>query len=135
LNTELHARRCAGAALGSVAQESLGRYFTLLAVELGQITLSRSEALLLCSVLKGKTIDDLQWPRQATHLLVAELCDSASDGHAERLQVDLQSFTERVRGWTRVQALAVVDAVERFCRSQDGSDTDVALALVGLVRG
>lgn len=134
LDAALPARQRHGISTGAVAQDSLGRYFALLAAELREVTLSRGEALLLCAVLNGALIDTSFWPRQANQLLAAELEDSEPDGYAEQMGVELAPFVERVRGWSRSTALAVVDAVERFWVAQHELDTDEALIHVGLLR-
>jgi hypothetical protein len=135
LDVELHSRRRGGISAAVVAQNSVTRYFTLLAAELREVTLTRGQALLLCSVLNGTWIENTFWARTPREMLIAELEDSQPDGYAERTEVDLASFLDQVRGWTRAQALAVVDAVERFWTISEVEDTDQALAQVGLLRG
>jgi hypothetical protein len=134
LDTELAIRRRDSVAAGAVAADSLNRYFTLLAAELRSVTLSQREALLLCAVLNGTLADTSLWPQQANQLRAYELEDSEPDGYAEQFEVELAPFVDRVRGWSRSQALAVVDAVERFWASGDDRDTDEVLAEVGLIR-
>ncbi len=134
LDTELASRRRDTAGSGTVAAEGLNRYFTLLAAELREITLTRGEALLLCDVLNGTLADHPMWARAGNQLLAAELEDSAPDGYAEKWEVELTAFVDRVRGWTRTQALAVTDAVERFWSGGNQTDTDAQLVAVGLLR-
>lgn len=128
----LPARAGADQSLAHVAQDSLERYFTLLAGELRRVRLSREQALLLCDVLNGTLIDPV-WAESAPELLAAEVEDSDLDGMGEKWDVDLEEFVTTIRSWSRGQALAVVDAVGRWWKL-DASDWDEALIQVGLLR-
>lgn len=119
--------------LAEAARESLSRYYALLEAELRTVRLTRAQALALCDVLTGTNIDST-WAGSANRLLAYDIEDSIEDGLGERWDIDPTELAATVRGWTRGQSLAVVDAVVQFLALDTSDDHDVALAAVGLVR-
>lgn len=125
--------------LNEVARSGLTRYYRVLAAELRRVTLTPAEAALLVDLLRSTHIDDETWPAQAATLLAAELADSAPDGTAARHGVDLDALIAKIRAWGPAQALAVIDAVERFWSDhsedkEDEGDLTARLVAVGLIR-
>lgn len=106
-----------------VAKRDLERYYALLRQSLP--TFSRSEASLIVDALNGTLIE----PHTA-RLLWAAIDDALYDGLAEKWGVDGLALVARLRRLTPFEALAVVDAAERYWRDHEAAD---ALERVGLV--
>ncbi len=132
LDQQLAARSSEGK-LGAPAADACARYFALLAAELRALTLTCGEAGAICDVLNSVMLDDI-WFTQAPVLLAAELEDAAPDGLAAKWDIDLEALAATVRSWTRAQALAVIDAAERWWRLPHKQEMDASLADVGLIR-
>jgi hypothetical protein len=121
---------------GMAAQDGLGRYYRLLAAELRDARLTDAEASVLVGVLNGTHFDDT-WVASGPVLLAEELREAVGDGLFAKWDIDdPKAFCDRVAGWSRGTALAVIDAIERFWRTPDLRQVDhtEALAAVGLIR-
>lgn len=133
LAAALAARVEAGANVtGAVAQEQLSRYFAFLAAQLASVRLTRDQALCLADIMRG-TLIDRTWYRDPGRLMSFEIEDAAPDGYGEKWGVDLTELAKLCSSWTAGQGLAVLDAIERF-RKTDTTDYDSALITVGLLR-
>lgn len=124
------ARTQADESLGATAKRDLSRYYNLLERDLAVIAqaLTRGEALLLCDLNNG-TIWDTVSP--------GALRDQVGDAEQARLDawdVDRDTLTAKLRALTTGQALALVDAIERWWLLPDGAARDhpASLAAVGL---
>jgi hypothetical protein len=109
----------------ATAQRDLDRYYTLLARSLP--TFTEAEASLLMDALNGT----IAMP-QTAHLLWAEIDDAIRlDRLDEKWGVDGQALHERLRALTPFQAMAILDAKERYWLHPNEPD---ALQRVGLVK-
>nr|WP_042178397.1 hypothetical protein [Kibdelosporangium sp. MJ126-NF4]CEL13162.1 hypothetical protein [Kibdelosporangium sp. MJ126-NF4]CTQ98850.1 hypothetical protein [Kibdelosporangium sp. MJ126-NF4] len=97
------------------------------------IGLTARQASTLVTVLNGTQTDDAVWDQQPIQCLVDKLEDSASDSHAEQFEVGLADLLMTVRAWTRLQALAVLEAVRLYWAQSGTHGHDETLAAVGLV--
>jgi len=126
----LASRADPGRSLGSVAERDLRRYHALLAHELERVDLSRPEALLIIDALNGSRLDEASY-----RLLWAEVDDAVRlDGLGAKWGVAGPPLVEKLRALTPGQAMALLDATERFFATDDGSPPDERLASVGLTR-
>lgn len=135
LAEQLAARATQERGVGSVAQRDLERYYTQLHAELRQLRLRPNEALFLCDLLSGTSIDAM-WAESGPQALASDIEDAQLDELGAQWGVDEQALAERVRSYSRGQVLALVDAVERWWnRPVDADvDQDTALVQLGLVR-
>lgn len=106
-----------------VARRDLLRYYDSLARSLATVDLSEAEASALCDANNG-TI----WEPWSVSLLWANIADTP--GLGEKWGVDTEVLISKIRGWDYHQALAVVDAIERFWVQCE----DSTVQSVGLVR-
>jgi hypothetical protein len=118
-----------GGSLSHVAGESARQLFRLYAAELRDMELSRDDCVIITSAL-WSTLVDSSWLERAPLILSAEIEESDEDDFDEAAHAELAN---RIRAWTRVQALAVIDAVERFKRLPTGTVFDEAMVQVGLL--
>lgn len=115
---------------GAVAQRDLGRYYDALTLALAQVDLTLGQAMLLIDALNGTLIE-----LTTAQMLHYEIQDSLDDGLAEKWSVDGRALVEKVRGWSLLQRLAVVDAVERWWGdAYHISDPEARLVRVGLIK-
>ncbi len=117
--------------MNTVAADDLARYYTLLATELATVSLSRGQALAICDILNGATIDHL-FVSAPVVCLAAELEDAVDDDLGDKWDIDLPALIAMVKTWRPAQALAVIDAVERWWAAES-RDHEAALARVGLI--
>lgn len=111
-----------------VAKRDLERYYEALRRELATVRLSRDEALLICDACNGTLFEPHSVP-----LLWAEIDEAIrAAGLAQKWGVDGEALVTNLRDLSYAQALAVVDAVERFWRLEV-TDFDPALRAVGLL--
>lgn len=135
LAEELAARATAERGAGTVAQRDLERYYTQLRAELRQLRLRPNEALFFCDLLSGEAIDAM-WAESGPQVLASDIEEAQLDELGAQWGVDEQALARQVRGYSRGQVLALVDAVERWWhRPVDAdADRDTALVQLGLVR-
>lgn len=115
---------------GAVAQRDLTRYYDALALALSQVQLTINEAMLIIDALNGSFID-----LNLAQLLHYEIEDSFGDGLAEKWQIDGPALLGKVRDWSLLQRIAVVDAVERWWGDAYHIDDGAARLLrVGLTK-
>lgn len=108
-----------------VARRDLERYYETLRRSLPRFT--RAEAYAILDVTNGTLFDPWSVP-----LLWASVADAERLG--ETWQIDQAALAERLRGLSYAEALAVVDAAERFwVRAPDAATADEALEACGLV--
>lgn len=127
LEPQLSARATHGQGLGAVASRDLERYYEALKRSLP--TFERSEALAIMDVCNGTL-----WESWSVPLLWASVDDS--EGLGQKWGIDQPALVARLRQMTYAEALAVVDAAERFWNHGGGYqiDTDAALVASGLVK-
>lgn len=119
-----------GGSLSYIAGESARQLFRLYAAELREMELSRDDCVIITAAL-WSTLVDSSWLERAPLILAAEVEESDEDDFDEFARAEL---AQRISGWTRVQALAVIDAVERFKRLPTRNAFDEAMVQVGLLR-
>lgn len=108
-----------------VARRDLTRYYEMLRRSLPRFP--RAEALAILDVCNGVLFDPWSAP-----LIWASVADA--DGLGEKWRIDQAALAERLRGLSYAEALAVVDAAERFwLASAGGAPVDDALAASGLI--
>ncbi|MDI6872116.1 MAG: hypothetical protein QME79_12385 [Bacillota bacterium] len=100
-----------GGSRSEVVSRDLMRLYDLYRHELAEVNLTASEAGLIVDVLNGTLITDAGQAR----LLWAEVEDGIKLDHLdEKWHVDGPALVEKLRGLRLSQALAIVDAAERF---------------------
>ncbi len=120
-----------GASLGRVAHQCIERYLALLAAELRRVDLSEAEAMLLLDRLNGVLHET---PESIPTMLWAGVDDSiARDGLDRTWGVDGPALVAKLRALSPVQAVAVVDACERYWVTVGRGETPSPES-VGLVR-
>lgn len=124
------ARTQAAESLGATTKRDLGRYYDLLERDLAVVAqaLTTAEAMALCDLNNG-TI----WDSVTTTALWAQVAD-ADQAQLDAWDVDREALTAKLRALTTSQALALVDALERWWLLPDGAARDhpASLATVGL---
>ena len=125
------AARLAGDSPAAVVRRDLGRYYDALALGLASVALSPGEAGLIVDALNGTRIELV-----TAQMLGEEIEDALNlDGLAAKWDVDGPKLVATILGWSLVQRLAVVDAVERFwAAGWHASETVERLTAVGLVK-
>jgi hypothetical protein len=114
--------------LSRVASTAAQQLFRLYAAELRDIRrLSRDDCVMIAAALWSTTLDS-SWVEYAPVILAEQIQESAEDDLGEAAHTELAG---RVRCWTRLQALAVIDAVERLKVLRDTA-FDEGLIQVGL---
>lgn len=126
---------------GRVAARDLDRYYAILAAELRGVHLSEPEAMLLIDSLQG-VLHEL--PESAPTMLWAGVDDSIRlDGLDAKWDVDGPALVATLRALSPAQAMAVIDAVERWwviagaAAAGEGdvpAERDQRARVVGLVR-
>ncbi len=132
LQPKLEARRTHGDSdqLGLTAKRDLKRYYHALGVELRSVELSEAEASLIVDALNGWYAEPY-----TVQLLWAEVADAIRlDGLADKWHCDGDALTAKLQSLSYSQALAVVDATERFwIRNEAGESLAEQLRAVGLI--
>ncbi|MDK2883320.1 MAG: hypothetical protein PWP58_1656 [Bacillota bacterium] len=114
--TELHAR----GPRSTVINRDLDRLYTLYRRALAQVGLTTREALLIADALNGILMDVTTVP-----LFWAQIQDAIAVEHLDKKwQVDGQALVEKLRGLNEIQALAVIDAAERFWHENPGESPE-----------
>jgi len=117
LETELEAR---GDNRNHVIHRDLERLYTLYRLALREMKLTLPEAWFIVDMLNGSLVD-----AYSAGLLWASAEDAcALDGLDKKWQVDGKAFVEKLKALSPVQALALVDAAERFWQANTGSMED-----------
>lgn len=125
LGPDLEARLRGSLTHGLVTKRDLGRYYWLLKGELSSIGLTRDEACAVCDACNATAFDP-----EATRFIWAEIADA--EDTCDKWGVDQAALVQKLRALTRVQSLALADAIERFWVNPH-MDTDQALRKVGLI--
>jgi len=120
LEKEIEAR---GSNRNHVIHRDMGRLYALYRHTLREISLSVPEAWFLVDMLNGALLD-----ANTAVLLWAEAEDAcALEALDEKWGVDGKAFIEKLKGFSRAQALALVDATERFWEANTGSMDEESL--------
>ncbi|MEW8957836.1 MAG: hypothetical protein AB2448_01800 [Moorella sp. (in: firmicutes)] len=108
-----------------IISRDLERLYTLYRRALAQVTLSVEEACLIVDALNGAKFE-----ADTARLLWAEIEDACNLDHLdEKWQVDGQALVQKLRELNEIQALALVDAAERFWEASDVGERDVREAV------
>jgi len=117
LETEIEAR---GDNRNHVIHRDLERLYTLYRLALREMKLTLPEAWFIVDMLNGSLVD-----AYSAGTLWASAEDAcALDGLDKKWQVDGKAFVEKLKALSPVQALALVDAAERFWQANTGSMKD-----------
>ena len=128
LGGEVESRTADGHSPHATARRDLVRYYEALRYELADIELTESEAGLLCDALNGCWLLDVTTPSQArAHLLMESEDHVRLNGAAKKWGVDWDHLRDTLHTLTSVQALAVLDAVERFWVDDEATVESVGL--------
>ena len=108
----------------------LERLYTLYKRALREVVLSVPEAWLLVDVLNG-TIHDAN----SAPLLWGSVEDGCNlDGLDGKWEIDGKALVEKLRNLSSIQALALIDAAERFWEAPDGERNEELLRKVFMLR-
>ena len=129
LRAELDARR-GYITDGTLMSRELERYYEVLRRSLATVKLSEAEAGLLCDALSGIV------RAGPVALLWAEVDEAIrADGLDAKWGIEGPVLVAKLRGLSYAQALALVDAIERFWLGpHEQVDRAAALWAVGLIR-
>jgi hypothetical protein len=105
----------------TVARRDLERYNVLL--DSVRPAFTRDQALLLVDVFNGTRFEPIEMSLSA---LWASL-DDAEDAYYQKHGVAKKALVGRIHNLSEAEALAVIDAIERFWNSQEKTVTDVGL--------
>lgn len=102
--------------LSAVIGRDLERLYDLYKYALNEIELSRDEACYLVDVLNGH----LTSRPETARLLYAEVEDgNIYDGLGDKWKVDEKALSAKLKGYSLIQNLAIIDAAERFWAEGD----------------
>ena len=102
-----------------VIHRDLERLYTLYRLALREVKLTLPECWFLVDMLNGTIMD-----ANTAGLLWASAEDAcALDGLDKKWKIDGKVFVEKLKALSRVQALALVDAAERFWQANTGTAT------------
>ena len=107
-----------------VARRDLQRYNAL--VDAARPTFAEDEAWLLLDVLNGTHFEPIE---MSLSMLWASL-DDAEEMYYEKHGVEKEAFVSRLRDLTEAEALATIDAIERFWNDSDRA-TPQSVGLAG----
>lgn len=108
-----------------VINRDLTRLYTLYRRALAEVPLSVEEACLLVDALNGALLD-----ATTARLLWAEIEDACRLDHLDqKWQVDGQALVQKLKNLTDIQALALIDAAERFWNAPDVGQRNVREAV------
>ncbi len=117
LETELEAR---GDNRNHIIHRDLERLYTLYRLALRDVKLTLPEAWFIVDMLNGTIMD-----ANIAGLLWASAEDAcALDGLDKKWQVDGKAFVKKLKKLSDTQALALVDAAERFWQANTGTADD-----------
>jgi hypothetical protein len=117
LETELEAR---GDNRNHIIHRDLERLYTLYRLALREVKLTLPEAWFIVDMLNGTIMD-----ANTAGLLWASAEDACSmDGLDKKWKIDGKVFVEKLKALSHVQALALVDAAERFWANTGTADDE-----------
>ena len=94
----------------NIINRDLERLYTLYRRAIREVPLTMAEACLIADSLNGSMMD-----ANTAQVLWAGIADSIRlDGLAEKWDVDGPALVEKMQGLSALQAMALVDAAERF---------------------
>lgn len=100
-------------------------------LSLARDELTRTQAVMILETLHG-TIVDASWNASAPTVLAGEIADGYDDDE-DGPDADRRNLADKVSGWPRVRALAVIDAAALALDFiKNGASADDALAKAGL---
>lgn len=112
----------------AVISRDLERYYTLLQRVIKRVRLSVEEACLIVDALNGILID-----ANTVQLLWANVADAISlDRLDQKWGIDGQFLIEKLRGLNELQAMALVDAAERFWEKPEGDIRERVAQIFGV---
>lgn len=104
-------KRCLDMSFSSTVTRDLERLYTLYEMTLPTIDLSMNEAMLIADALNGVILDINLMPG----VLYMEITDAVKiDNLDKKWGVNTDALIEKIKGYSLLQVLTVVDAVERF---------------------
>ncbi len=109
-----------GSNRSQIIHRDLQRLYTLYRLALREVKLTLPECWFLVDMLDGSLMD-----ANTAGLLWAEAEDAiALDGLDAKWQVDGKALVKKLKALSHVQALALVDAAERFWQANTGTAND-----------
>ena len=117
LDEELSAR---GDNRSHIIHRDMERLYTLYRRTLREVSLSLPECWFIVDMLNGSLMD-----ANTAGLLWASAEDACSmDGLDKKWQVDGKAFVQKLKNLSSIQALALIDAAERFWQANTGAADD-----------
>ncbi len=108
-----------------IISRDLERLYTLYRRALAQVPLTVEEACLIVDALNGAKLE-----ADTARLLWAEIEDACHLDHLdEKWQVDGRALVQKLRELNEIQAMALVDAAERFWEASDAGERDIGEAV------
>lgn len=119
--------------VSAIARRDLVRYQNLLKWSLKSLNFERNEIMLLIDTMNGSMGGDFDID-PATLLLVS-VADSCDFGMDKKWEVDKSALIKKLQRLSRVEAAALLDAIERFWYEPDSYqiDTEEKLKAIGFV--
>lgn len=118
LDTQIASR---GENRSGVINRDLERLYTLYSRAIREVSLSADEACLIVDTLNGTLMD-----ANTARLLWANVEDACTLDHLDKKwEVDGPALVEKLQGLNDIQAMALVDAAERFWNSPDIGNVDI----------
>jgi hypothetical protein len=116
---------------GTISRD-LERLYTLYNRALATVSLELNEAYLIVDALNGVLMD-----ANNAKLLCAEIEDAIKLDHLDqKWQVDSKALVEKLRNLNEIQAMAIIDAAERFWQAQkDGKNAEELLKKIFRISG
>ncbi len=116
---------------GTISRD-LERLYTLYNRALATVSLELNEAYLIVDALNGVLMD-----ANNAKLLWAEIEDAIKLDHLDqKWQVDSKALVEKLRNLNEIQAMAIIDAAERFWQAQkDGKNAEELLKKIFRISG
>ena len=103
-----------------IIHRDMGRLYTLYRLALREVKLTLPECWFLVDMLNGSSMD-----ANTAGLLWASAEDAcALDGLDKKWQVDGKALVKKLKALSHVQALALVDAAERFWQANSAGTAD-----------
>ncbi len=103
-----------------IIHRDLERLYTLYKRALREVELSLPECWFLADMLNGSLMD-----ANTAGLLWASAEDACTlDGLDKKWELDGKALVEKLRGLSSIQAMALIDAAERFWEANTGSMSD-----------
>lgn len=119
-----------GRSINQVVARDIERYYQALDLARAQVDLTQGEASLIVDALNGTFID-----MNAMQFLAMEIEDSLADGLAEKWGVDGLALVQKLKTYSLLQKMAIVDSIERFWKGEyHTSDMTEKLTRAGLLK-